>query len=86
MRLRDVSRRTTLSLDDDVAAKVDREVRRTGRPYRTVVNDALRRGLEGPRPVPEPYRVDARPMGLRAGIEIDDIEGLLALLDDRQRP
>jgi hypothetical protein len=51
-----------------------------------VVNDALRRGLESPRPVPEPYHVDARPMGLRAGIEIDDIEGLLALLDDRQRP
>jgi hypothetical protein len=51
-----------------------------------VVNDALRRGLEGPRPVLEPYRVDARPMGLRAGIEIDDIEGLLDLLDDPHRP
>lgn len=81
-----MSRRTTLSLDDDVAAKVDREVRRTGRPYRTVVNDALRRGLESPRPLLEPYRVDARPMGLREGIEIDDIEGLLDLLDDPRRP
>ena len=81
MTLRDVSHRTTLTLDDDVAARIDGEIRRTGRPYRAVVNDALRRGLDAPPPALPPYRVDARPMGLRPGTDIDDIAGLLNLLD-----
>jgi hypothetical protein len=38
--------RTTLTLDDDVAAKLKAESRRTGRPFRDVVNEALRRGPE----------------------------------------
>jgi hypothetical protein len=81
-----VSRRTTLTLDDDVAARIDREVRRSGRPYRAVVNDALRRGLETATPGVPPYRVDARPMGLRPGVGIDDVAGLIDLLDRPGRP
>jgi len=46
-----------------------------------VVNDALRRGLEAPRLALPPYRVDARPMGRRPGMDIGDIAGLLDLLD-----
>ncbi len=86
MTLRDVSHRTTLTLDDDVAARIDGEVRRTGRPYRAVVNEALRRGLEAPPPALPPYRVDARPMGRRPGMDIDDIAGLLDLLDGPRGP
>lgn len=37
--------RTTLTLDDDVAAQLDAAVRRSRRPLRAVVNDALRAGL-----------------------------------------
>jgi hypothetical protein len=81
MKLRDVSYRTTLTLDDDVAAKLDREARRTGRPYRAVVNDALRRGLEADPDVAAPYRVDSRPLGLRPGISLDCIASLLDALD-----
>jgi hypothetical protein len=36
---------TTLTLDDDVAAKLKAEARRTGRPLREIVNATLRRGL-----------------------------------------
>lgn len=86
MTLPDVSHRTTLTLDDDVASRIDGEVRRTGRPYRSVVNDALRRGLEAPAPALPPYRVDAQPMGLRPGMDIDDIAGLLDLLDGPNSP
>jgi hypothetical protein len=86
MTLHDVSHRTTLTLDDDVASRIDGEVRRTGRPYRAVVNDALRRGLEAPRPALAPYRVDARPMGRRPGMDIDDVAGLLDLLDGPSGP
>ena len=37
--------RTTLTLDEDVAAKLRAEARRSGRSFRDVVNDAIRRGL-----------------------------------------
>jgi hypothetical protein len=34
-----------LTLDEDIAAKLKDETRRSGRPFRDVVNDTLRRGL-----------------------------------------
>ena len=37
--------RTTLTLEPDVAARLKTEVRRTGRPFKVVVNEALKRGL-----------------------------------------
>ena len=37
--------RTTLTLDDDVAAKLRAEMRRSGMSFREVLNDAIRRGL-----------------------------------------
>lgn len=81
MKLLDVSHRTTLTLDDDVASRLDREVRRSGRPYRAVVNDALRRGLESAPPDLPPFHAETRPMGLRPGVQLDDIAGLLDRLD-----
>jgi hypothetical protein len=71
-------------LDDDVAAKLKREAGRSGLPYRAVVNQALRRGLEAG-PVPSsPYRVKARPMGRRHGMDVDHVAGLIDLLDRPQ--
>jgi len=37
--------RTTLTLEADVAERVRREQRRTGRPFKAVINEALRLGL-----------------------------------------
>ena len=48
--------RTTLTLDDDLAMMLKRESEQTRRPFRDVVNDAIRRGLvesASPRPVIE---------------------------------
>jgi hypothetical protein len=48
--------RTTITLDNDLAELLTREVERTGRPFDDVVNDAIRRGLVSsatPRPVIE---------------------------------
>lgn len=75
-----MSVRTTLTLDDDVADRLAAEARRSGRSFRAVVNVALRRGLEA-RTSTEPYQVRSSPMGLRPGMALDDIEGLLDLLD-----
>ena len=83
-----MSTRTTLTLDDDVADRLAREARRTGKPYRAVVNEAIRRGLEAQDggPVARPtFLVKARPMGLRPGIDLSDIEGLLDALDGPAR-
>ena len=37
--------RTTLILDDDVAAKINAEMRRSGKTLKEIVNETLRMGL-----------------------------------------
>ena len=70
--------RTTLTLDDDVASAIGREVRRSGRPVKAVVNEALRAGLERREKAPrERFRVEPFDLGLREGVELDDVSGLL---------
>lgn len=79
--VRDVSTRTTLTLDDDVAARLMEAVRTTGRPMKAIVNDAIRAGLADlPKP-PKRYVVAARPMGLRPGYSLDSISALLDQLE-----
>lgn len=71
--------RTTLTLDDDVAAKLKLLVRRTGRAFRDVVNDTLRRGLTNAQsPMRDPFVVRARELGRRRpGLNFDNIAELL---------
>jgi plasmid stability protein len=72
--------RTTLTLDDDVASKLKSEARRSGRSFRDVVNDVLRRGLTSRRDArpSAPFRVMARDLGeLRPGVTIDSVADLL---------
>ena len=57
--------RTTLTLDDDVAAKLQAEVRKSGEPFKQVVNRVLRTGLNvrvKAAALP-PYRIKARSWG-----------------------
>lgn len=72
--------RTTLTLDEDVAAKLKAEARRSGRSLKEVVNGALRRALTPGRPASSepPFRVEARDLGrLRAGMSLDNVAELL---------
>jgi hypothetical protein len=74
--------RTTLTLDDDVAAKLKTEVRRSGKAFKEVVNALLRRALNAKAPAGgKAFRIDARPMGLRPGIDLDNIGQLLEQLE-----
>jgi hypothetical protein len=53
---------------------------------RTIVNDAIRTGLEHRARRPsEPFRVAAADLGLRDGIELDDIAGLLERIEGSTR-
>jgi hypothetical protein len=71
--------RTTLTLDDDVAAKLKAESRRAGRPFRDIVNETLRRGLAIQRAAQrQPFTITARDLGsLRPGISLDNVAELL---------
>ena len=72
--------RTTLTLDDDVAAKLRAEARKTDRSFRETVNEAIRRGLAVPRAagVRRRFAVKARDLGdLRPGLDLDNIGEVL---------
>jgi Ribbon-helix-helix protein, copG family len=72
--------RTTLTLDDDVAAKLEAEARRTGLSFKETVNAMLRIGLAAKRgKLPRsPFKV--KPLALDpldANFDFDNIEALL---------
>jgi len=54
--------RTTVTLDDDLAAQLKDRAHARGVPFKTAINEAIRSGLEKPRK-PTPYRVPTRKMG-----------------------
>lgn len=80
--------RTTLTLDDDVAAKLREQVRKSGNSLKEIVNEALRVGLNRstPKKARKRFVVTARPLGLPAGMSYDNIGDLLDQLDGPVRP
>jgi hypothetical protein len=80
--------RTTLTLDEDVVARLKAEARRTGKPLKQVVNESIRRGLLRPRRAAAraPFRVVARDLGaLRPGLSLDNIAELLEMAEGPHR-
>ena len=70
--------RTTLTLDDDIAAKLREEMQRTGRPLKQVVNETLREALtRSPQKKLSPFRVKTRKLGHYPGLDYDNIGVLL---------
>lgn len=75
--------RTTITLDDDVIQKAKRTAAKSGQPFRQVVNEALRAGLDI---IAKPgeatqYQTKGHKMGLRAGRSLDNIQELLAHIE-----
>ena len=75
--------RTTLTLDEDVAAKLKSEVRRSGRPLKAVVNEVLRDGLTVRKSAKKqpPFKVKARSLGHYPGLDYDNIGVLLEQIE-----
>jgi hypothetical protein len=72
--------RTTLTLDEDVAAKLKSEARRAGRPFREIVNETLRHGLASRRVAGrrQPFQVTVRDLGnLKPGLSLDNVAELI---------
>jgi hypothetical protein len=72
MELHDVSMRTTLTLEDDLARRLKELARSSDRNFKEVVNDAIRKGLsvgDGAPDSQEPFVVRPRACGFRAGVD-----------------
>lgn len=70
--------RTTLSIDDDVASLLNKEMHRSGSSFKATVNHFLRLGLIASRqPNRKTFLVRARKLGLPRGLSYDNIEELL---------
>jgi hypothetical protein len=76
--------RTTLTLDPDVAAKLQEEARRRGISFKEAVNTNLRRGLASGEPASSPYRIQPRPMGAKPGLDLDQARDLADRLEDEE--
>ena len=76
--------RTTLTLEKDVAARLDQVARRRKLPMKAVVNEALRAGLEAmeqPRRSRRPFRTSGLDLGPSLVGSLDNVEEVLARVE-----
>jgi plasmid stability protein len=75
--------RTTLTVDDDLAAELRRRARETGRSFKDIVNEALRNGLM-PRQSTGGVEVPVRALGMQPGVDLLRARHLAADLEDEE--
>jgi hypothetical protein len=75
--------RTTLSINDDLIEKAKSVAAQRRVPLRTVVNEALRAGLQTMAALPDavPYHTKPHKLGLKAGRNLDNIRELLTYIE-----
>jgi hypothetical protein len=75
--------RTTLNIDDDVLERARALSAKLHSPFKKVINEALRAGLEQvEKPANQrPYVTKPRPMGLSSSVDLNNIQELLAELE-----
>ncbi len=76
--------RTTLIIDDDVLDKAKAVAAKLRAPFRRVVNEALRTGLQMVENTPQrtrSYHTRPHKMGLKAGRNLDNIQALLSQIE-----
>jgi hypothetical protein len=79
--------RTTLTLDDDVASLLRREMRRSGDSLKAAVNHFLRLGLmSAGKQRNTPFVVAPRKLGLPPGLSYDCVAELLENLEEAANP
>ena len=78
--------RTTLTIDDDVLDRARALAGKLHSPFRCVVNEALRAGLqavEAPARA-RPYRTHPRRLGLKPGRSLENIQELIAQIEGEE--
>lgn len=76
--------RTTVTLDPDVAAKLKQTARERGISFKEALNANVRRGLASEEASAQPYRIQARRLGVRPGINLDKALVLAGELEDSE--
>jgi len=76
--------RTTVTLDEDVAAKLKLTARERGVSFKAALNDAVRDGLRQSSAPRRRFRVQAQPMGVRPGVNLDKALALADELEDAE--
>jgi hypothetical protein len=76
--------RTTVTLDEDVAAKLRQASRERGVSFKAALNDAVRAGLAAGAPPSRSFKVHAQPLGIRPGVNIDKALGLAGEIEDAE--
>jgi hypothetical protein len=79
--------RTTLTIDDGVLRQLRQKALDSGRPFKQVVNEVLRAGLQrAAPPAREPYRLPTFAIGaLAPGVDLTKAQALAAALEDEAR-
>lgn len=76
-----------MTLDEDVAEALKAVVDERGEPFKKIVNDLLRLGLEArlSPPPPRSYRLEPTSLGrLRPGVDLDRVLRLAGELEDQE--
>jgi hypothetical protein len=76
--------RTTVTLDEDVEAKLRQVARERGVSFKAALNESVRAGLGGEGRSARAYRMPSRRMGVRKGVDLDHTGRLLGELEDAE--
>lgn len=76
--------RTTVTIDPDLAVKLRRIARERGISFQDALNAVLRAGIGPQAGTARPYRLRARSLKLRAGVDLDRALRLAATLEDEE--
>jgi hypothetical protein len=78
--------RTTLTIDTRLLQALKRKAAERNVPVKSIIDEALRHGLEAmdARPEPQPYRTRVYRLGLRPGIDPDRVAHVAQEIDDEE--
>jgi hypothetical protein len=76
--------RTTVTLDPDVEAKLRAVMRERGVSFKVAINESVRAGLAMGSNPGRRFRVHARPMGVRPGVNLDKALTLAGEMEDAE--
>jgi len=80
----DASVRTTVTLEPDIAARLNRLAVERGTSFKATINATLRAGLDAGDAGSKPYREVTRNLGLQPGIDLTKALRLAAELEDEE--
>jgi hypothetical protein len=76
--------RTTVTLEDDLAARLQERARERDLSFKAVLNDAIRSGLADSGAPPEPYQMKVSPMRAKPDVDLTKALQLAGQLEDEE--